>query len=162
MKQFTKIKKQELSIAKDFLESMMETFQMSKEEAIAGAIKRHLNTTTYENDVYKVVVQKDKLNVDGRKGTIGEIVWLSICRLDREAIHNWRDLQTIKNLLVGMDCYGYEVYPAEDQLVDTANQYHLWCLPNGTHLPFGFHEGRRVNYNSTSTTKQEPLNKELG
>ncbi len=157
MQKFKKVEKQEISIATDLVAQMMETFSMSKEEVIAGLIKRHLTTETYENDEYKVVVKQSKLNAEGREGTIGEIVWLSICRLDREAIHNWRDLQTIKNMLVGENCFGYEVYPAEDQLVDTANNYHLWCLPNGTHLPFGFHEGRKVNYKSTSQTKQAPL-----
>ena len=157
MQKFKKVEKQEISIATDLVAQMMETFSMSKEEVIAGLINRHLTTETYENNEYKVVVKQDKLNAEGREGTIGEIVWLSICRLDREAIHNWRDLQTIKNMLVGENCFGYEVYPAEDQLVDTANQYHLWCLPNGTHLPFGFLEGRKVNYESTSTTKQASL-----
>jgi hypothetical protein len=157
MKQFTKIEKQEVKIAFDLFESMKETFNLSDDELINNLINRINTTETYENDEYKVVVKQDKLNAEGREGTIGEIVWLSICRLDREPLHNWRDLQTIKNMLVGEECFGYEVYPAESQLVDTANQYHLWCLPNGTHLPFGFHEGRKVNYNSTSVTKQEPL-----
>jgi hypothetical protein len=143
MQQFTKIEKQEVKIAFDLFESMKETFNLSNDELIHNLINRINTTDTYENDEYKVVVKQDKLNVEGREGTIGEIVWLSICRLDREAIHNWRDLQTIKNMLVGENCFGYEVYPAEDQLVDTANQYHLWCIPNGASLQFGFKEGRK-------------------
>ena len=53
------------------------------------------------------------------------MVHLSIKRLDKEPIHDWRHLQRIKNELVGANCEALELYPAEDRVVDTANQYHL-------------------------------------
>lgn len=52
------------------------------------------------------------------------------------AIHDWRDLQRIKNELVGHDEEAIEMYPAESRLVDTSNAYHLRCVP-GAALPFG-------------------------
>jgi hypothetical protein len=64
-------------------------------------------------------------------------VHLSIKRIDQQPIHDWRDLQRIKNELIGPDCEAVELYPAEGRRVDTANQYHLW----GTADPefrFGF------------------------
>lgn len=65
--------------------------------------------------------------------------WLSVKRRDREAIHDWRDLQTIKNLIVGAEHEGFEVYPAESRLVNTANQYHLWVFADPrVRLPVGF------------------------
>lgn len=64
---------------------------------------------------------------------------LSIKRLDREPVHDWRELQEIKNQLVGPECEGVELYPSESRVVDTANQYHLWVLVTpGARIPFGF------------------------
>lgn len=130
----------------------IKTFGGSREQ-IEKAMFKDLeeNCIRVKNDIYVVAIRKVREEMS-------DMIWLSICRIDKKPLHNWRDLQTIKNMLVGEDCFGYEVYPAEDQLVDTANQYHLWCLPNGAFLSFGFHEGRNVCYESTSTTIQEPLN----
>jgi hypothetical protein len=131
----------------------IKTFGGSREQVERAMVKDlEENCIRVKNDIYVVAMRQVH-------EPICDMIWLSICRIDKKPLHNWRDLQTIKNMLVGENCFGYEVYPAEDQLVDTANQYHLWCLPNGTHLPFGFHDGRKVSYESTSVTKQEPLNK---
>lgn len=136
----------------ELIQHTIKVFGHTRKEIEGGLLKDlEENCIRVKNDIYVVVIRNTKEK-------IGEMVWLSICRIDKEPLHNWRDLQTIKNMLVGEDCFGYEVYPAEDQLIDTANQYHLWCFPNGYSLPFGFNDGRKVNYNSTSTTKQAPLN----
>lgn len=68
----------------------------------------------------------------------GGMTWLSIKRIDRRPIHDWRDLQRIKNAIVGPEREAVEIYPAESRLTDTANQYHLWCFPEGYRLPFGY------------------------
>jgi len=67
----------------------------------------------------------------------GVIEHLIIRRHDTKAIHSWYDLQRIKNELVGSDRTAVEIYPADAQLVDDANLYHLWVLPKGVELPFG-------------------------
>lgn len=86
---------------------------------------------------------------------------LSIKRLDKEPIHDWRDLQRIKNEIAGPESEAVEIYPAESRLVDTANQYHLWCFPPGMKIPFGFDEGRTVSGDTgdgiKSTHKQRPI-----
>jgi hypothetical protein len=69
------------------------------------------------------------------------MIWLSIKRLDKKPIDRnyWRTMQRIKNELVGQEHDGVELFPAESRLVDTANQYHLWCLADpGMRFPFGF------------------------
>ena len=68
----------------------------------------------------------------------GKITYLSIKRRDKKPIHDWRELQKIKNAIVGDEVEAIELYPAESRLVDTANQYHLFCLPLGTKFPFGW------------------------
>jgi len=62
---------------------------------------------------------------------------LSIKRLDKRPIREWRDLLWIKNQLCGEDCEAIEIFPAMSRLVDTSNQYHLWVFPPGYRLPFG-------------------------
>lgn len=63
--------------------------------------------------------------------------WLSIKRIDMREIHDWRDLQRIKNELVGEEAEAVELYPAESRLVDTSNQYHLFAF-EGWRFPFGY------------------------
>ncbi len=90
----------------------------------------------YKNSKYQVI----KREIDGEAG-LPNVVWLSIKRIDKECIHDWRDLQEIKNKLVGEECEGIELYPAESRCVDLANQYHLWVFNDPEYrLPFGFKE----------------------
>lgn len=52
----------------------------------------------------------------------------------------WAEKQRIKNELFGRNAVAIEVFPAEERLVDAANMYHLWILPDGFQLPFGIHD----------------------
>jgi hypothetical protein len=70
------------------------------------------------------------------------LMHLSIRRKDQEPLHDWRELQRIKNEICGMDCEGLEIYPSESRLTDCANQFHLWVLPPGFRAPVGFTDGR--------------------
>ena len=70
-----------------------------------------------------------------------EMYHLSIKRKDKEAIHDWRVMQAIKNDIVGKEFEGVELYPAESRLVDTANQYHMWVLTDDqARFPFGWED----------------------
>lgn len=67
------------------------------------------------------------------------MVWLSIKRRDKQPIRSWRHLQRIKNELVGPECEGFELFPAESRLADAANQFHIFCFSNPeVRLPLGF------------------------
>jgi hypothetical protein len=57
---------------------------------------------------------------------------------DRSPMTDWRGKQEIKNQLCGPEREGFELYPAESRLVDTSNQYHIWVMPEGVTIPFGF------------------------
>lgn len=83
---------------------------------------------------------------------------LSIKRRDKAVIHDWRDLQRIKNELCGPEREAVEIYPAESRLVDTSNQYHLWVLPAGERVPFGFN-GRLVLEEPGGNAVQRPFEK---
>lgn len=70
---------------------------------------------------------------------LGDVAWRSIKRRDREVIRDWRDLQAIKNAIVGPEHEGFELYPAESRLVDTANQFHLFVfMDRRVRMPVGF------------------------
>jgi hypothetical protein len=56
-----------------------------------------------------------------------ETTYLSIKRNDREPLGDWRAKQRIKNAVLGDQWEAVELYPQEDRLVDTSNQYHLFA-----------------------------------
>lgn len=72
-------------------------------------------------------------------------VWqLSIRRLDRQRVgtERYRDFLRVKNELIGPEFEAFEVYPAMERNVDTANQYYIWCFADPSiRLPVGFQEG---------------------
>ena len=130
----------------------------TKEEA-KQLIINEMNIPHYCNNKYSVHVRKsspDDVKVGFYTGLesatpLMGITHLSIKTHDKEPISDWRDMQTIKNELIGKEYEAVELYPAESRLVDTANQYHLWVmekpLDEGGYFPFGFHD-RLVNYNN--------------
>tara|TARA_Y100000817_G_scaffold304636_1_gene287859 strand:- start:1988 stop:2479 length:492 start_codon:yes stop_codon:yes gene_type:complete len=67
--------------------------------------------------------------------------WIELCitRHDKQAIHDWRHFQYIKNDIVGPEREALELYPAESRLVDSANSYWLYVAPEGFNLPIGMH-----------------------
>ena len=55
----------------------------------------------------------------------GEMTELSIRRNDRKPSMDWRDMQWIKNQLLGPEIEAVQIFPAESRLMDAANQYYL-------------------------------------
>lgn len=95
---------------------------------------------TWKNDRYTVTkIDWPALNINGRECPV---IQLSIRRNDRAAPRDWRDFQRIKNELVGPECEGIELYPAASRVVDTANQFHVWCVADPEfRFPFGYTHG---------------------
>ena len=135
-------------------------------------INEERSMPTYVNDKYQVNVRKSKptdikfgfyIN-DKMSGDFG-VTHLSIKTHDRSPIRDWRDMQEIKNQIVGANHEAVELFPSENRLVDTANQYHMWVLEKsadeGGYFPFGFHD-RLVDYDALpeSDVVQRPSEKE--
>lgn len=95
-------------------------------------------TTIWMNDRYTVARREQ--SAPG----VPSLVHLSIRSNDHSAIRDWRDMQRIKNELIGPEEEAVELYPAESRLCDTSNQFHIWCF-KGVVWPFGFSE-RLVGY----------------
>lgn len=110
----------------------------------------------WENDTYVVLVRR----MHGNE-SFPDLVHLSIRRHDRSVIaHDWRDMQRIKNEIVGPECEGVEMFPAESRMVDTSNQFHLWVIDDPTfRFPFGY-DGRLVVEEEAANTRQRPWHKE--
>lgn len=81
------------------------------------------------------------------------VTHLSIRRDDRAACRDWRHFQQIKNQLCGPEFEAVEIYPAESRVLDAANQFHLWVLPEGESVPLGFPTGGR-SYDDVPGGKQ--------
>ncbi len=97
---------------------------------IEQAVQRLTSMQTYENDSYSVQVRYHP-----------PFVHLDIQRRDGGDCKNWRELQQIKNEIIGPEHEAVELFPAESRLVDTANQYHLWVHVSADYrFPFGFAE----------------------
>lgn len=106
----------------------------------------HVNCTIWTNETYQVnhyagkqanfIIHLNEID----KNYKDKIDYLSIKRRDKKAIHDWRDLQEIKNFVVGSEREAVELYPKESRLVDSANQYHLFVFPEDYTFPFGFTE----------------------
>lgn len=50
---------------------------------------------------------------------------------------SWYEKQRIKDTVFGRPRTAIEVFPPHDDIVDGADSYHLWVLPEGMKLPFG-------------------------
>jgi hypothetical protein len=118
-----------------------------------------------KNEKYKVVVDNCEY------GDINNVVhipdatciWLSI-RINQysenqsdKVLRDWREFQEIKNDFAGPESEAMEIYPAESELVDTVNVYHLWCMPEGFGIPFGWHGDRQTNTPKGSSHDQREI-----
>jgi hypothetical protein len=84
----------------------------------------------------------DKAYSDGRYAVMTRVVPTDWGEVTHACIRNtnntdipWAEKQRIKNELFGEESTAIEVFPAESELVDGANMYHIWVLP--MKLPFG-------------------------
>jgi hypothetical protein len=110
--------------------------------------KQEMGARVFKNSIYQVEVSHQQ-----HPPPFGHVVYLSIKTRDKQPRHDWRELQRIKNELVGEEVEAVELYPAESRLVDTSNQYHLYCFPElqfeSQKFPFGYVE-RLVAEGSTA------------
>lgn len=103
------------------------------------------NETFWTNAHY--LVHRKELR-DRKTGEVG-CVHLSMRTVENDTRHDWREMQRVKNELCGPEWEAVEMYPAESRVIDTANQYHLFCFPPGSVFhegigSVGFNEGRHV------------------
>ena len=82
----------------------------------------------YANDLYAVLVRP----LETEWGTVMHCAIRTASNLEPP----WRDKQRIKNELFGANSVAVEVMPRDVEVVDQADMYHMWVLPDGFYLPF--------------------------
>lgn len=108
----------------------------------------------YVNHKYQVMVRRQSSTLSG----MPDLIHLSVKRRDMRPIHDWRDLQRIKNELLSPSHEAVELYPAESRRVDAANQYHLWALDDPTfRWPVGFNQRMVSGEKPLGGGKQRPF-----
>ena len=110
---------------------------VQEEEALALAADYYSGSRFFVNDTYEVTMREAE-----------QLGWvhLAIRRRDGRVVGDWSDKQRIKDQLVGPECEGIEIYPAQSRMLDIANVYHLWCNPNPDfRLGIGFECTRQVS-----------------
>lgn len=133
-----------------------------KPQALRRIFNEQKRDVVYKSEYYQVAINKTP-----QHGFAGAIVWwLSIKRLDKEPIMDWRDLQAIKTQLCGAEAEGFQLFPSEDRVVDTSNQYHLFVFMkmHKTHKPqipiYALGTRRTVSDDGPNQPwKQRPLSK---
>ena len=74
---------------------------------------------------------------------IGTVEHVAISKLTPERGDiPWAVKQQIKNELFGSNAVAIEVFPAEKNLIDVCDIYHLWVMPKHYAMPFGIHPRR--------------------
>ena len=120
-----------------------------------GEKKNWHNHTVWTNDKYLVLREEIPSEDHGFEGI--KVVWLSIKNVDGSDRHSWRDFQFIKNEICGPEWEAIELYPSEKRMVDTANQYHLFCIPPPNIIPCGFWKREVMNQSLTEDVNQTPF-----
>ena len=90
-------------------------------------VKEDNEMPIYSNGIYECHVHNDGNGP----------VHLSIKNYERSTDIPWLHKQWIKNDIMGDEYEAVELFPAESRLVNTANQYHLWCFEKGI-MQFGW------------------------
>lgn len=141
---------------KDFIKGQMDLHGITRAQA-KDAYNRLMGDEIFINDVYQVNVCRDPLEQHARN-KFPAVVHLSVKRHDKQPIHDWRDLQSIKNLLVGREHEAIELYPAESRVVDTVNQYHLWVFADPeVRVPIGWRDRAVQEKMPGTNTEQRPF-----
>ena len=70
----------------------------------------------------------------------------------------WHEMQRIKNELAGPEKTAVEVYPPADEVVDGADMFHIWVLPNGLQFSLAC---VRDGISACSTPGRSPLHSDM-
>lgn len=84
-------------------------------------------TRCYQNNRFIVMINDHAPMTDG----ITAIRAMVQTHDDQPIINHWREMQHIKNEIFGHEATAIEYYPPTSELVDQANIYWLWILPEG-------------------------------
>lgn len=130
----------------------------SAQEEAQRSWERFAACDFYANDLY--LVQLDRTPPHEFK--TADVWMLYIKRHDNDHVRDWRDLQAIKNIIVGREVEAIELYPAESRLCDASNRTALFCFMqlNGVQsprFPVGFNVRIVSNEPLNASESQRPF-----
>jgi hypothetical protein len=102
---------------------------------------------------YQVCVRWDWLGQEPADGRAYAL--LQVCRADGGSVFDWRDLQAIKNVVLGDNWEAVELFPAEWRLKDPSNARYLWASMGV--MPLGLPGGRIVLNAEQAAAPQRPF-----
>lgn len=121
---------------KDYIDNLMDVYRVTRKQA-KDQYNQLKQDEIWVNDLYQVNIARGDNVPNNLMGVA--MIHLSVKRLDKGAIHDWRHMQSIKDSLVGQDNEGFELYPSASRLVDAANQFHMFVFEDPTlRLPIGW------------------------
>ena len=100
-----------------------------------GTWMPHMDKCWESDDGYGVLSRKIRTEW-------GVVEHVTVQRMGRFGDIPWAVKQEIKEELFGTRVTAIEVFPAQKNLVDVCDVYHLWILPEDFKLPFGIHPTR--------------------
>lgn len=87
----------------------------------------------FRNNLYSVQVFQRKMN---NSEQLAALLGIRAHVSSMSSKMTWAVKQRIKNELAGPERLAFEVYPPVSELVDEADMYWLWIMPEGEPMPF--------------------------
>ena len=78
----------------------------------------------YQNNYYTVMIDDNAQTPSGERAIKAMIQRHD----DKPFTRHWREIQSIKNEIFGVEALGMEFYPPESKLIDDFNIYWLWVI----------------------------------
>ena len=141
---------------KEYLKSMLR-FGVFRKQAKLEYTKIQ-DTEVWINEIYMVLVYRgNEIPPSMNPEQISDFIWLSLRRQDRSALLDWREIQQIKDQLIGEDCEAVQLFPRKERVVDASNQFHIFGVANPEmSFAFGFPTGG-ISQATFMKSKQRPL-----
>jgi len=141
-----------MPIRQEVVDATMAGYGIDEAAARAMLDREHAKCTLYVNDLYQVQVAPC--------GPDNRMLHICIRRRDGGMFKDWRHFQQIKNEVAGPEREAIELYPRESRLVDQANKWHLWVMPEGESMDGVGWQQRDVQYEENRNVpglRQRPL-----
>lgn len=117
----------------------------------------------WENSKYKVTFDKqcDHVHPDWPKGL--KCWYISFSMKDGGHLLDWREIQEIKNQVVGEEHEAVMLFPKDSRCMDTANQFHLYIIGDkDQEFPIGWQCPKAISDDvGESNCKQRKLEEEI-
>ena len=121
----------------------------------------HTRLQKYANDKYVVSVDKKCDHIHPNWPEELPCWYISFSMRDGGHLLDWREIQEIKNQVLGPEYECVMLWPKESRVLDTANQFHMYAIGRpGIEFPVGYQTERAVrdDMNGKHSISQRTIN----